>query len=129
MSDPIGQTRRLFLRTVAGFSCALAWPQEQPPTPIGSRHRPWPDKPEPGSAGPTSSVPAPGGRSSDRRAALAQQEQELRQVLEELFGKVQELRSELSGLHTADVFSVTVFKQTQQIEKLAKNLKNHAKIS
>lgn len=124
MPDPIGRNRRLFLQAVAGFSCAFAWPQEQPPTPITSRHKPLPDKPEPGSIGPVGSNPVPGH--SDRRA-LAQQEQELRQTLEELFARVQELRTELAGLHTADVFSVTVYKQTQQIEKLAKSLKSHAR--
>jgi len=44
-----------------------------------------------------------------------------------LYAKVSDLKVQVDALHPADVFSVTVFKQTQEIEKLAKQLKNCAK--
>jgi hypothetical protein len=121
------ETRRLFLRAAAAFSCTLAFPQEQVPTPVSPRHGPWPAKPTPGTMD-SAGIP-PSAAHTSAREALVQHEQELRQTLEDLFTKVQELRTELASLHTADVFSVTVYKQTQQIEKLAKALRNHAKIS
>ena len=55
------------------------------------------------------------------------QEKELRETMELLFARVRNLRSELEHTPTANVFSVSIFKQTQEIEKLAKQLKNYAK--
>jgi len=45
----------------------------------------------------------------------------------QLLIKVQEFRTQLDGTHTADVFSVNMYKQTEDIEKLAKQLKNRAR--
>ncbi len=44
-----------------------------------------------------------------------------------LVAKVQDLKLQVDALHTADIFSIAIFKQTQEIEKLAKQLKNYAK--
>jgi hypothetical protein len=59
---------------------------------------------------------------------LRAQEKELRETLDQLFAKVRDLKTELDQLRTAQVFSVPVFKQTQEIEKLAKRLKGFAKV-
>jgi hypothetical protein len=40
---------------------------------------------------------------------------------------VRDLKLQLDQIHTSEIFSLAVFKQTQEIEKLAKQLKNHAK--
>jgi hypothetical protein len=47
--------------------------------------------------------------------------------MELLFTKVRDLKLQLDQIHTSEIFSIAVFKQTQEIEKLAKQLKNHAK--
>jgi hypothetical protein len=44
-----------------------------------------------------------------------------------LYTKVIDLKLQVDALHPAQVFSVAVFKQTQEIEKLAKQLKNYAR--
>ena len=45
-----------------------------------------------------------------------------------LFAKVSDLRLQVDALHTSDIFSIAIFKETQEIEKLAKQLKNYAKV-
>ncbi len=45
----------------------------------------------------------------------------------QLFVKVRDLKLQVDALHPSDVFSIAIFKQTQEIEKLAKQLKNYAK--
>ena len=69
------------------------------------------DKPEP---------PSPAVR-------LRAQEKEFRETMEQLFVRVRDLRAELEHVPAAQVFSISVFKQTQEIEKLAKHLKNYAR--
>ncbi len=44
-----------------------------------------------------------------------------------LFAKVQDLKAQVDALHSSDIFSIAIFKQTQEIEKLAKQLKNYAR--
>ena len=44
-----------------------------------------------------------------------------------LYTKISGLKLQVDALHPSQVFSVAVFKQTQEIEKLAKQLKNYAK--
>lgn len=61
--------------------------------------------------------------SGQRRA----QEKQFRETMEQLFVRVRDLRAELERTPTAEVFSVSIFKETQEIEKLAKRLKNYAK--
>lgn len=114
-------TRRSFLKDFAGGSCAFLFFQGCPPIPRPRRKTPVdppeplekqdPDKPEP---------PSPGVR-------LQAQEKEFRETMEQLFVRVRDLRAELEHIPTTQVFSVSVFKQTQEIEKLAKRLKNYAK--
>ena len=47
--------------------------------------------------------------------------------MEQLFVRVRDLRAELEHVPTAEIFSVSIYKQTQEIEKLAKRLKNYAR--
>jgi len=67
------------------------------------------------------------GPTSLHRARLQQQEKEFRQTLERLFVRVGDLKGQVQGLNGSDIFSVSVFKQTQEIEKLAKQLKNYSR--
>ncbi len=60
-------------------------------------------------------------------AVLREHEKAFRDCLTALYGRVNQLNQEVQGLHSADVFSVGIYKQTGEIEKLAKQLKNLAK--
>src|SRR5215472_10686972 len=114
-------TRRSFLKDLAGGSCALLFSQGCPPIPTPRRRTPV-DPPEPLEKQ-DEEKPAPIS-SSVRLRAL---EKEFRETMEQLFMRVRDLRAELEHVPTAQFFSVSLFKQTQEIEKLAKRLKNSAK--
>lgn len=114
-------TRRSFLKDLTGGSCAFLFFQGCPPipkprvrtpvTPPEPAEKQDTDKPEP---------PSPAVR-------LRAQEKEFRETMEQLFVHVRDLRAELELVPTAQVFSVRIFKESQEIEKLAKRLKNYAK--
>jgi hypothetical protein len=116
-------SRRSFLSSLAAVG-ALALLQQQPPTPIRPRTEPLPEHPEPGQKLPSNSQTRPGKTDA---SALVAHEKELRDATDQLLIKVQEFRSQLDGTHTANVFSVNMYKQTEEIEKLAKLLRTKAK--
>lgn len=115
-------SRRAFLSSLAATGMLIALLQ-QPPTPIRPRAEPMPAHPEPAQKLPT----GPQHKSNKNPAALVAHEQDLRDATDQLLVKVQEFRAQLDGTHTADVFSVGMYKQTQEIEHLAKLLKSRAK--
>ena len=116
-------SRRSFLASFAAAG-AFAVLQQQPPTPIRPRAEPMPAHPEPAQKLPTGS---PRKSNPNDPAALVAHEKELRDATDQLLIKVQEFRAQLDGTHTADVFSVGMYKQTEDIEKLAKQLKGRAR--
>jgi hypothetical protein len=85
-------TRRCFLKSLAGISSSFLLFQSSPPIPAPRRRTPV-DPPTPAEKQDTDTP-----KDNSRNA-----------------------------LHPAQVFSVAVFKQTQEIEKLAKQLKNYAR--
>lgn len=115
-------SRRSFVFSFAAAG-ALAALQQQPPTPIRPRAEPMPAHPEPAQKLPTQQ----GKGHPNNPALLVAHEKELRETTDQLLVKVQEFRAKLDGTHTADVFSVDMYKQTEDIEKLAKLLKNRAR--
>ena len=117
-------TRRYFLRTLAGVSSSLLLLQTQPPIPTPRRRTPV-DPPEPAEKQDVEN-PASTSRSAQRAQLLAQ-EKEFRETMDRLFTKVRDLKLQLDRIPTSEIFSVAVFRQTQEIEKLAKQLKNRAK--
>jgi hypothetical protein len=118
-------SRRAFLASLA--SAGVFTFLQQPPTPIRSRSKSRPDVPEPGNGRLPSSPQQPLENRNANRTLLLQHEKEFRETAEALFAKVSDLKTQLDNLHTADVFSVSLFKQTQEIEHLAKQLKSRAK--
>jgi hypothetical protein len=62
-----------------------------------------------------------------RRAALLQNEKEFREGVERLYKLTTDLREEVQKTMTTDVLSLHMVKKTEEIEKLAKFLKNKAK--
>jgi len=62
-----------------------------------------------------------------KRALLRQNEKEFREGIERLYQLTSELRDEVQKTATTEVLSISMVKKTEQIEKLAKKLKNRAK--
>jgi hypothetical protein len=64
---------------------------------------------------------------SVKKLQLAQNEKQFREGVERLYQLTGELREEVQQTPTASVLSVRMVKKTDEIEKLAKQLKNKAK--
>jgi hypothetical protein len=84
-----------------------------------------PNPPPPAGTSPTMSGST--GNGVPQRAILQQHEKEFRESLAILFERVNELKAEVEELHSTDIFSVKIYKQTSEIEHLAKQLKNLAR--
>jgi hypothetical protein len=118
-------TRRYFLKNLAGIYSSFLLFQSAAPIPEPRRRLPI-DPPEPAEKQ-DSDNPDPSRSRTARRAQLQAQEKQFRETMTRLFTKVSDLKFQVDTLHPADVFSIAVFKQTQEIEKLAKQLKTYAK--
>ena len=114
-------TRRSFLIDFAGGSCAFLFFQGCPPVPRPRVRNPV-NPPEPADKQDADKPQPP-----SQTARLRAQEKEFRETMEQLFIRVRDLRTELEHVPATQIFSVSVFKQTQDIEKLAKRLKNYAR--
>lgn len=69
-----------------------------------------------------------GSRSKAPNTAIAREhEKAFRNCLTTLSGRVSQLTQEVEALSSDNVFSVSVYKQSGEIEKLAKQLKNLAR--
>jgi hypothetical protein len=117
-------TRRCFLKSLAGVSSSFLLLQSSPPIPEPRRRTPV-DPPAPAEKQ-DEDKPVDTSRNA-KRAQLQAQEKEFRETMAQLFAKVRDLKLQVDALHSSDVFSIAIFKQTQEIEKLAKQLKNYAK--
>ena len=62
-----------------------------------------------------------------KRIAAAKNEKEFREGIEKLYEMASELRDELAQSPKMNVLSVRMYKKTEEIEKLAKQLKSKAK--
>jgi hypothetical protein len=117
-------SRRYFLKTLAGVSSSFLLFQSSPPMPTPRRRFPVDPPPPAEKQDPDSPVDKSRGL---KRAQLQAQEKQFRETMARLFTKVSDLKVQVDALHPSQVFSVAIFKQTQEIEKLAKQLKNYAK--
>jgi hypothetical protein len=117
-------TRRCFLRNLAGISSSFLLFQSSPPIPEPRRRIPV-DPPLPAEKQDTDNPPDTSRNL--KRAQLQAQEKQFRETMARLYTKVTDLKQEVDALHPSQVFSVAIFKQTQEIEKLAKQLKTYAK--
>ncbi|PYU64408.1 MAG: hypothetical protein DMG49_26725 [Acidobacteria bacterium] len=118
------ETRRVFVMAMAaaaGFLVAEGgWPVAQyPPTPPPPRPADMPN--------PAEIHSDPQASAAAKRALLQQNEKEFREGVERLYRLSGELREEVQKTATTDVLSVRMVKKTEEIEKLAKLLKNRAK--
>jgi len=78
-------------------------------------------------ADPEQGAPNNSNPTISKRAILQQHEKEFRDSLTALSERVSELKQEVEQLHSTDIFSVKIYKQTSEIEHLAKQLKTLAK--
>ena len=117
------KTRRTFLL------CAGAVVSGKVLEPLAAAQNP--SKPQfptpPPSAEPMPTAPGNVNRQRTNEALLREHEKAYRECLTILSDRVSQLKQEVDARHSADVFSVTVFKQSGEIEKLAKQLKSLAK--
>jgi hypothetical protein len=90
----------------------------------GRRRFPAPPKP----VDPNSISEKSGDLQAAQRAQLKLNEKEFRESLANLYQRVSELKQDMETTHTAEVFSLKVYKQTGEIEHLAKKLRSLAKI-
>ena len=117
-----GQERRKFLHRFCGLgiSCApLIFLQGKPrtqqdPKPLGNAD---------GKSDEESSPFPPGSR----KAALEENEKEIKKKVDKLFQLATELKDEVDKTDSAKVLSLAMLKKAEEIEKLAKDIKSRAK--
>jgi IMP dehydrogenase/GMP reductase len=129
---PARETRRRFLATVAmvggGFATGNGMLERASALAAGQTPRGMPKPPAPaepkdqGEAG--SQMP---NAEAAKRALLVQREKEFREGVERLYALTGELRAEVQKTTTTEVLSIHMYKKAEEIEKLAKQLKNKAK--
>ncbi len=119
------ETRRVFVLAMAGAVGFLAAEEgrllaQYPPTP--------PPPPQPAETpNPAEAHSNPRAMAAAKRARMQQDEKEFREGVERLYHLTGELREEVQKTTTTEVLSVHMVKKTEEIEKLAKILKNKAK--
>ena len=123
----MGETRRRFLMSLAlAASCSVATDgfvlvQEK-------KSNPFPTPPQPAETqNPAEAAAAKSDSKGAQRAALQQNEKEFRADVDRLYLLASELKQEVDKTLTTDVFSVQMYRRTEEIEKLAKQLKAKAK--
>jgi hypothetical protein len=112
-----GQERRKFLHHFfeLGITCApMIFLQGKPRT----QQDPKPIN------GEDESVPFPPG---SRKAALEENEKDIKKKVEKLFQLATELKEEVDKTDSAKVLSLAMLKKAEEIEKLAKDIKSRAK--
>ena len=67
------------------------------------------------------------GATVSQRGIMMQHEKAFRESLASLSERVNQLKADVEAIHTSDVFSVKIYKQTGEIERLARQLKSLAK--
>lgn len=119
------ETRRAFVLSIAGAVSVLAMPSTAQ---LGQNQPTPPPQPQPGGIpNPAEIHRNPRAEAAAKRARLQQNEKEFRAGVEKLYELASELRQEVQKTPTTDVLSLPIVKKTEEIEKLAKALKNKAK--
>src|SRR5271169_3531373 len=123
----MGETRRRFLMTLAAAaSCSAAANSSAFGQIRGDRPFPNP----PASAETQNPAEAQADKSDPqnaKRLALQQNEKEFRAGVDRLYQLAGDLKEEVDKTLTRGVFSVHIYKKTEEIEKVAKMLKGKAK--
>jgi len=117
------ETRRAFVRSLTAAAGVLAAPSVL----LAQRSIKPPPPPEPAQKTPPDANANPATMRAARRAQLQKNAEEFRAGVEQLYRLAGELHEEVQRTATTDVLSVGMYKKTEQIEKLAKQLKSKAK--
>lgn len=125
LEEIMGETRRRFLMTLAAAaSCSVATHG----TIFAQVRKPFPTPP---ASAETQNPADKDGTTPDpqtaKRAALKQNEKEFRAGVDRLYQLASELKQEVEKTGTTEVFSVRMYRRTEEIEKVAKLLKGRAK--
>jgi hypothetical protein len=119
------ETRREFLTTLGSASSFFTLANILPGQ---ARYHPVPPpQPADPSEQDTKGSPSAEGALAIKRAQFAENAREFRRGVEKLYGMAGELKVEVARTPTTSVFSLQMVKKTDEIEKLAKQLKNLAK--
>ena len=89
--------------------------------------KPFPKPPTPGDPQEKNKTADASDLKAMKRAAMVRNEKEFRVGVERLYQLSGDLREEMQKTATTNVLSVQMYKKTEEIEKLAKRLKNLAK--
>jgi hypothetical protein len=120
------ETRRRFLVTLAAASCSVTTHGTVLSQADRKNHFPTPP-----AAAETQNPAEKDGTVSDprsaKRAALKQNEKEFRAGVDRLYQLAGELKQEVDKTMTMEVFSVQMYKRTEEIERVAKLLKGKVK--
>jgi len=116
------QPRRQFLLFAGAVFSSAIWGVRLGAYP---QRRSMPSPPE--AADPRQNVPENANIRPSLRAVVQQHEKEFRDSLASLSERVSQLKEEVEQLHSANIFSVKIYKETSEIERLAKQLKTLAK--
>jgi len=116
-----GQQRRKFLHRLCGLGITIA-----PMIFLQGKSRAQQDRPmtNPDGKAADESAPFPPG---SRKAALEENEKDIKKKVEKLFQLATELKDEVDKTDSAKVLSVAMVKKAEEIEKLAKDIKSRAK--
>jgi len=116
------QERRKFLRQFCGLSITVA-----PMIFLQGKSR---TQQDPGAPNNADGKPADESASfppGSRKAALEENEKDIKKKVEKLFQLATELKDEVDKTDSAKVLSVGMLKKAEEIEKLAKDIKSRAK--
>ncbi len=112
------ETRRKFLAMGTIGIAALGWTAGGGPT--NSQQVPFPEeKKDP-------DQPEPNGPSAEKRA-LDANEKDIKKKVDKLFELASELKEEVTKTDSSKVLSLAMLKKTEEIEKLAHDIRNRAR--
>jgi hypothetical protein len=93
---------------------------------LAQRRGGFPDPPEPAEK-PNPAAAAPDASRRSPKGLAQEKEREFRAGVERLYQLTSELRDEVQKTPTSDVLSIRMYKKTEEIERLAKQIKSKAK--
>jgi hypothetical protein len=119
------QSRRSLFQSFAGVTTALAaspllFSQARPaPQPLPSPNAPNPNYPQ--------GMNGPGPTPVDKKAINQENQKQIREDIDRMYVLISDLKQEISVTNTGSVLDVSFVKKAQQIEKLAKQVKELSK--
>jgi hypothetical protein len=125
-------TRRSFLVfgapvVLAGVSVLLITRSARAGVPPGQQQTPRPSTPALPNANGPEIVPAPGPALPDPKTILKENQKEIKKDVDQLYKLSQELKEESEKTDAYNVLSLPMIRKAEEIEKLAKKIKDRAK--